>query len=98
MNTTFTNLQKQNVRITLVATYSAPPVWTVASGDVTLAVAVDGMSAFIISGANGQSVVSVVAQAAIGSAPASAITDTITVTVQDTPSPLGLVADPAVAK
>ena len=54
---TITNEQK--VQVTLApttaagnpATLDGAPVWTVASGDATLEVATDGLSAFLVSGA-----------------------------------------------
>lgn len=68
-----TNEQKVKVTVTPVtpsgqpATLDGVPTWEVAAGDVTLEVASDGLSAYILSGLPGDSTVVVSADADLGS-------------------------------
>lgn len=68
LNITINDEQKVNVTLNPVdaegkaAALVGVPVWTVTSGDATLDIAADGLSAFIISGAIGNSVITVVGQ------------------------------------
>lgn len=80
------------------AKLDGPPVFAVASGDVTLITATDGMSATIVSGLDGDSTVSVSADADLG-AGIKTISDTITVHVTSPQATsLGLTAATPVAK
>ena len=62
---TITNEQKVNVHVTAVTEANLPitlnvvPTWAVVSGDVSLEVAEDGLSAFVVSGSVGASQVKV---------------------------------------
>lgn len=58
------------------------PTWTVESGDVTLEIAEDGLSAKVVSGANGSSVVKITADADLGEG-VRAIEASLEVTVTD---------------
>jgi hypothetical protein len=79
------------------AKVDGPVTFTTVTGDVTIE-ASDATSATIVSGANGDSTVSVSADADLG-AGVETITDTITVHVTDPKATsLGLVADAPVAK
>ena len=105
LNLTINDEQKVNVTINPVdadgnaVSLVGAPVWTVTSGDATLAVAADGLSAFVISGAVGiASVITVVGQGdpTVGVDP---VTDTITLTVTAAEATdLGLTAAPPVLK
>jgi len=84
---TITNEEK--VQVTLApttaagnpATLDGAPVWTVTEGDATLDVAVDGLSAFLISGAaNTNSKITVTADADLGEGVVT-LTDTIDLAV-----------------
>lgn len=102
---TITNEQK--VPVTLAPTTEAgnpaildgAPVWTVVSGDATLEVAEDGLSAFLVSGAaDVNSVIEVTADADLGEGVVT-LTDTIDLAVvAASASALGLVAGPAILK
>lgn len=102
---TITNEQK--VEVTLAptteagnpATLDGAPVWTVVSGDATLEVAADGLSAFLVSGAaDVNSVIEVTADADLGEGVVT-LTDTIDLAVVAAEaSRLGLVAGTPVLK
>jgi len=102
---TITNEQK--VEVTLAptteagnpATLDGAPVWTVVSGDATLEVAADGLSAFLVSGAaDVNSVIEVTADADLGEGVVT-LTDTIDLAVvAASASALGLVAATPVLK
>ena len=102
---TITNEQK--VQVTLNPTTEAgnpaqvdgAPVWAVSSGDATLDVAADGMSAFLVSGAaNTNSQVSVSADADLG-AGVTTITDTVDLAVvQASASALGAIVGTPILK
>lgn len=87
LNIAITNEQK--ILVTLAPTTAAgnpapldgAPVWTVAEGDVTLEVAEDGLSAYIISGVPGSSLVSISADADMDAGEERQISDVIAVTV-----------------
>jgi hypothetical protein len=102
---TITNEQK--VLVTLApttaagnpATLDGTPVWTVVSGDATLEVAEDGLSAFLVSGAaDVTSQVEVTADADLGEGVVT-LTDVIDLAVVAAQaSALGLVVDTAILK
>lgn len=102
---TITNEQK--VQVTLAPTTEAGnpavldgvPVWEVTSGDATLDVATDGMSAFLISGAADiNSVITVTADADLGEGIVT-LTDNIDLAVVNaSASALGLVPGTPVLK
>lgn len=100
-----TNEQKVQVTLTPVTATGKPapvdgvPTWVVASGDATVDVAADGLSAFLISGDNpGQSSIVVSADADLG-AGVETISDSITLTVEGAKAiSLGLTASAPVAK
>jgi hypothetical protein len=85
---TFDNTQRQNAKIATPGKFSGVPSWSVHLGDVTLAVAADGMSAFIISGSVGISDVRVTIQVdesdGLG---VQTVTDDINVTVTQVVTP-----------
>lgn len=62
------------------ATLDGAPVWAVESGDATIEVAEGGLSAFLISGTVGNSVISVTADVDLGEG-VKTITDTIDLAV-----------------
>ena len=80
--------EAQKIKITLnpvnakgaAAKVDGVPAWTVGSGDATLVVADDGMSADIVSGTPGTSQVSVIADADLGQGN-KPISDLVNVTV-----------------
>ena len=79
------------------AKVDGPVTFTVATGDVTIAPS-DATSVFLVSGANGDSTVTVSADADLGPG-VTTITDTITLHVTDgQATALGLVADKPIAK
>lgn len=95
---TITNEQK--VQVTLApmteagnpATLDGAPVWAVTAGDATLEVAEDGLSAYLISGEPGNSVITVTADADLGEGVVN-IVDTIDLAVVPaSASQLGLLA------
>lgn len=102
---TITNEQK--VMVTLAPTTAAgnpaildgAPVWTVTSGDATLEVAEDGLSAYLVSGAaDVTSQVEVTADADLGEGIVT-LTDVIDLAVVAAQaSALGLVVDTAILK
>jgi hypothetical protein len=102
---TITNEEK--VQVTLIpttaggnpATVDGIPVWTVVSGDATLEVSEDGLSAFLISGeANVNSQIEVSADADLGDGVAT-ITDVIDLAVvAASASALGLSVGTAILK
>lgn len=102
---TITNEEK--VQVTLApttaagnpATLDGAPVWTVTEGDATLDVAVDGLSAFLISGdANKNSKITVTADADLGEGVVT-LTDTIDLAVvAASANALGLVVATPVLK
>jgi hypothetical protein len=102
---TITNEQK--VLVTLApttaagnpATLDGTPVWTVVSGDATLEVAEDGLSAFLVSGAaDVTSQIEVTADADLGEGVVT-LTDVIDLAVVAAQaSALGLVVDTAILK
>lgn len=69
LQTQFTTEEEQNIRLNPVTDAGKPaklngvPIWTVVSGDVTLQPAADGLSCIVVSGAIGESVVQVDANA-----------------------------------
>lgn len=81
------------------ATLDGAPVWTVVSGDATLEVAEDGLSAFLVSGAaDVNSVIEVTADADLGEGVVT-LTDTIDLAVvAASASALGLVQGTPVLK
>lgn len=102
---TITNEQK--VMVTLAptteagnpATLDGAPVWTVLSGDATLEVSEDGLSAFLVSGAaDVTSQIEVTADADLGEGVVT-LTDVIDLAVvQASATALGLVVDTAILK
>ena len=102
---TITNEQK--VLVTLAptteagnpATLDGAPVWSVVSGDATLEVSEDGLSAYLVSGeANINSQVEVTADADLGAGVVT-LTDVVDLAVvQASASALGLVVDTAILK
>ena len=103
---TITNEQKVEVTLAPVteagntATVDGVPVWEVVSGDATLEVAADGLSAFLVSGAaDVTSQITVTADADLDETGVSAITDTIDLAVvAAAASQLGLVVATPVLK
>jgi hypothetical protein len=81
------------------ATLDGAPTWTITSGDATLAVAVGGLSAFLISGDSlGDSTVLVEADADLGQG-VETIADTVLLHVNGALAKnLGLAAGPAIPK
>jgi hypothetical protein len=109
LDITITNKQKENITINPVTLRGVPakvdgvPVWEVLSGNSTVEVAADGLSAFIVSEdtIDTTTVVKASADADLGEG-VETIEDTITVHVVAEPgekaSSLGLVAESAVPK
>lgn len=105
MDITLTNEQKVQVTVTPVTATGKPaavdgaPKWTVSTGDATLDIAADGLSAFLISSDTpGNSVVVVEADADLGSGVVS-VSDSINLTVEGAlAANLGLKAAPPVPK
>jgi hypothetical protein len=104
LDVTFNNEQKENITLNPVdaegkaATLVGVPVWSVVSGDVTLAPTADGLSCFIISGNIGSSVVQVDAEGD-PTPGVDHITGTINVTITGAEATdLGLTAAPPVLK
>jgi len=103
---TITNEQKVEVTLAPVteagnpATVDGVPVWEVVSGDATLEVAADGLSAFLVSGAaDVTSQITVTADADLDETGVMPITDTIDLAVvAAAASQLGLVAGTPVLK
>ncbi len=50
MEKTINNLQKVLITVTPDEPLASPPTWTVTSGDATVVVSTDGLSAFLVSG------------------------------------------------
>ena len=106
MLVTITNEQKVEVTLAPVteagnaATVDGVPVWEVVSGDATLEVAADGLSAFLVSGAaDVTSQIKVTADADLDETGFAAITDTIDLAVvAAAASQLGLVAAAPILK
>jgi hypothetical protein len=102
---TITNEQKVEVTLEPLTAAGNPavldgaPVWEVVSGDATLEVSEDGLSAFLVSGAaNVISVISVTADADLGDGVVS-LSDSIELAVVNaTASTLGLVVAEPVLK
>lgn len=103
---TITNEQKVEVTLAPVteagntATVDGVPVWEVVSGDATLEVAADGLSAFLVSGAAGvNSQITVTADADLDETGVKPIADTIDLAVvAASASQLGLVAAAPILK
>jgi hypothetical protein len=104
LNITINTNEKENVILSPVdsdqqaATLVGVPVWTVKSGDVTIAPAADGLSCFILSGTVGDSVVQVDAEGDPNPG-VDHLTDTVNVTVTNAEATnLGLTGTPPVLK
>jgi hypothetical protein len=102
---TITNEQKVEVTLAPLTEAGNPanldgaPVWTVVSGDATLEVAADGLSAFLVSGAaDVNSVIEVTADALIGEGIVT-LTDSVDLAVVSAiAGQLGLVAAAPILK
>lgn len=99
IDVTMSSVEQVRCHMSPTDTYGNPapvddvPTWRVVSGDVTVEPAADGLSALIISGAVGDSVVEVAADADLGDGLVP-VTDRVNVRVTDPMATnLGLAAD-----
>ena len=87
INVALTNEEKINLTLNPVtaAGNAAPvdgaPVWTVTEGDATLEVAADGLSAYVVSGTPGASLITITADADLDADELREVSDVIAVTV-----------------